>query len=81
MASTDSVDTGDGEIFFYNQRMRDSNHKDGGHGEISLGKCFEVSSNVGSALAVKETFGDKPQAFSTNSRPSVSPKNRHSVRR
>ena len=63
MASTDSVDTGDGEIFFYNQRMRDSNHKDGGHGEISLGKCFEVSSNVGSALAVKETFGDKPQAF------------------
>ncbi|MGB0178616.1 MAG: penicillin-binding protein [Flavobacteriales bacterium] len=63
MAVTDSVDTGDGEIYFYNKRMRDSNHKDGGHGEISLGKVFEVSSNVGSALAVKTTFEDKPQAF------------------
>jgi len=63
MLPTDSVDTGNGEIFFYQKRMRDSNYKDGGHGEISLSKVFEVSSNVGSALAVKETFGEKPQAF------------------
>ena len=63
MAPTDSVDTGDGQIYFHGKRMRDSNHKDGGHGSIPLNKVFEVSSNVGSALAVKETFGEQPQAF------------------
>ena len=63
MAPTDSVDTGDGQIYFHGKRMRDSNHKDGGHGSIPLTKVFEVSSNVGSALAVKETFGEQPQAF------------------
>jgi cell division protein FtsI (penicillin-binding protein 3) len=63
MLPTDSVDTGNGEIFFYQKRMRDSNFKDGGHGEISLSKVFEVSSNVGSALSVKKTFEEKPQAF------------------
>ena len=63
MAPNDSVDTGDGQIYFHGKRMRDSNHKDGGHGSIPLTKVFEVSSNVGSALAVKETFGEQPQAF------------------
>ena len=63
MAPTDSVDTGDGQIYFHGKRMRDSNYKDGGHGSIPLTKVFEVSSNVGSALAVKETFGEQPQAF------------------
>ena len=63
MAPTDSVDTGDGQIYFHGKRMRDSNHKDGGHGSIPLTKVFEVSSNVGSALAVKKTFGEQPQAF------------------
>ena len=63
MAPTDSVDTGDGQIYFHGKRMRDSNHKDGGHGTIPLTKVFEVSSNVGSALAVRETFGEQPQAF------------------
>ena len=63
MLPSDTVDTGEGEIFFSGRRMRDSNHKDGGHGEINLTKAFEVSSNIGSALAVKQTFGDNPQAF------------------
>ena len=54
MAVTDSVDTGDGEIYFYNKRMRDSNHKDGGHGEICSGKVFEVSSNVGLSARRKD---------------------------
>ena len=63
MSPTDSVDTQRGEIFFHGKKMRDSNHDDGGHGEISLTKVFEVSSNIGSALAVKETFGDDPQKF------------------
>ena len=63
MSPTDTVDTGDGEVHFYGKRMRDSNHKDGGHGEITLSEVFEVSSNVGAALAVKQTFGENPQAF------------------
>ena len=63
MEPSDSVDTGDGEIYFHGLRMRDSNYKDGGHGEISLKEVFKVSSNVGSALAVQETFGENQQAF------------------
>ena len=50
MLPSDTVDTGEGEIFFSGRRMRDSNHKDGGHGEINLTKAFEVSSNIGSCL-------------------------------
>lgn len=65
MLPTDSVDTQKGEIHFHGKRMRDSNYKDGGHGEIDLLKVFEVSSNIGSALAVKHTFEDKPSAFTT----------------
>ena len=63
MLTTDTIDTGNGEAFFAKKRMRDSNYKDGGHGNIPLSKVFAVSSNVGSALAVKKTFGEKPQAF------------------
>ena len=63
MLPTDSVDTQEGEIHFHGKRMRDSNYKDGGHGEIDLLKVFEVSSNIGSALAVKQTFEAKPSAF------------------
>ena len=63
MSPTDTIDTQNGEIKFHGKRMRDSNHRDGGHGEITLSEVFEVSSNVGSALAVKSTFEEKPQAF------------------
>jgi cell division protein FtsI (penicillin-binding protein 3) len=63
MSPNDSIDTGDGEVFFHGKRMRDSNHNEGGHGILSLKEIFEVSSNVGTALAVKQQFGDNPQAF------------------
>jgi len=63
MSPNDSIDTGDGEVFFHGNRMRDSNHNEGGHGILSLKEIFEVSSNVGTALAVKQQFGDNPQAF------------------
>ena len=63
MSPTDTIDTQHGEIEFHGKRMRDSNYKDGGHGEITLSKVFEVSSNVGSALAVKQSFEEDPQQF------------------
>lgn len=59
----DIIDTEDGQYLFHNRRMRDSNWKDGGHGKISLKECFEMSSNIGSALAVKQCFGLEPQKF------------------
>lgn len=59
----DVVDTENGEYYFHDRRMRDSNWKDGGHGKISLRECFEMSSNIGSALSVKQCFGLEPQKF------------------
>ena len=59
----DSIDAGNGEAFFHDRRMRDSNWKNGGHGKISLKQCFEMSSNIGTALAVKQCFDLEPQKF------------------
>ena len=59
----DSIDAGNGEVLFHDRRMRDSNWKKGGHGKISLKECFEMSSNIGTALAVKECFDLEPQKF------------------
>ena len=63
MASTDSVDTGNGVKYYHGRRMSDSNHRDGGHGVITLKKAFSVSSNIGAAESVLEMFGEQPQAF------------------
>ena len=63
IAITDSINTGNGEALFHDRRMRDSNWKKGGHGKITLRECFEMSSNIGSALAVKQCFGLEPQKF------------------
>jgi cell division protein FtsI (penicillin-binding protein 3) len=63
MGLDDVIDTENGEYYFHDRRMRDSNWKDGGHGKISLRECFEMSSNIGSALSVKQCFGLEPQKF------------------
>ncbi|MEZ7836559.1 MAG: penicillin-binding protein [Flavobacteriales bacterium] len=63
MGLNDVVDTKNGEYYFHDRRMRDSNWKDGGHGKISLRECFEMSSNIGSALSVKQCFSLEPQEF------------------
>ena len=60
---TDSIDTGNGIVEFHNRKMRDSNWDKGGHGKISLEQVFSMSSNVGSALAVKQCFSLEPQKF------------------
>lgn len=58
---TDSVDTGEGSIEFYNRTLTDV--KKGGYGKITVEDVFVKSSNVGTAKLVTDHFGDNPQKF------------------
>lgn len=60
---TDSIDTGKGIAYFHGRPMKDSNWDHGGHGNISLREVFTMSSNIGSAYAVKQCFSLEPQKF------------------
>lgn len=57
------VDTKNGVFKFYDRTMKDSNHHRGGHGKISLGRAFEVSSNIGIARTIVNHYKDNPQRF------------------
>tara|TARA_B110000444_G_scaffold261283_1_gene312324 strand:+ start:6443 stop:8575 length:2133 start_codon:yes stop_codon:yes gene_type:complete len=59
----DIIDTKDGVATFHNRKMKDSNWQHGGHGEVTLKEVFTMSSNIGSALAVKRCFSLYPQRF------------------
>lgn len=60
---SDSVETGDGELKFFNEVMKD--HKPGGYGTLSVQEVFEVSSNIGVAKLITEHFGNDPQKYVT----------------
>lgn len=57
------LETGNGITYFYGKPMRDSNFAQGGHGDITLAEAFEVSSNIGTAMAITQAFGNDQQAF------------------
>ena len=57
------VDTKNGAFKFYDRTMKDSNYHRGGHGKISVGKAFEVSSNIGIARTIVNHYKDDPQRF------------------
>ena len=58
----DLVDTGNGEITFYNKyKVRDV--KKGGYGLIPASKVFELSSNVGMVSIVHNYYKDDPSKF------------------
>lgn len=59
--TSDVVDTENGVLSFYGNKVRDS--KNGGYGKISVSKAFEVSSNTGVVKAIHENYTDKPQKF------------------
>jgi cell division protein FtsI (penicillin-binding protein 3) len=59
----DSVATGNGIAYFHGKPMKDSNWDEGGNGTITLEQTFEKSSNIGTALLVKQVFENKPQKF------------------
>ena len=57
------LSTGNGRMVFHGKAMHDSNHDRGGHGDLTLEEAFEVSSNIGTALTIKQAFDAEPQAF------------------
>lgn len=57
------VDTKNGVFNFYDRTMKDSNNKKGGHGRISVGKAFELSSNIGIARIIVDHYKENPQKF------------------
>jgi len=57
------VDTKNGAFKFYDRTMKDSNYDRGGYGKISVGKAFEVSSNIGIARTIVGNYKDDPQRF------------------
>ena len=61
--TSDVVDTKNGAFKFYDRTMKDSNYNRGGHGKISVGKAFEVSSNIGIARTIVNHYKDDPQIF------------------
>lgn len=58
---TDSVDTGTGEVRYYDKTIRDT-HK-GGYGKLSVKEVFEKSSNVGTSKLIYENYKNKPGEF------------------
>ena len=59
----DSVSTGNGIAYFYDKPMKDSNYKEGGNGTISVEQVFEKSSNIGTAMLVRDSYAKNPQKF------------------
>ncbi len=57
----DTVDVGNGVIYYYGQRMEDSG--DEGLGKITLQRAFEASSNVGISKTVNEAYKERPEQF------------------
>ena len=59
--TTSIVDTKDGVLSFYGNKVRDS--KKGGYGKISVAEAFEVSSNTGVVSAVYDAYKKNPSLF------------------
>ena len=57
----DTVDTGDGQMKFFDRTMKD--HKTGGFGKITVQEVFEKSSNIGIAKLIVEHFGKNSEKF------------------
>lgn len=57
----DSVETGNGEIEFFGQKMEDSH--EGGFGTITVERALEVSSNVGISKLIYKAYSSEPEKF------------------
>ena len=58
---TDSINTGNGVLQYYDREMRDS--KTGGFGKITIQQAFELSSNVAFVKLMRDHFGTRPNRF------------------
>jgi cell division protein FtsI (penicillin-binding protein 3) len=61
MSLSDTVDTYNGSVRFFDRIMRDS--REGGYGILTLKELFEKSSNVGISRLVQKHFGVQPGQF------------------
>jgi cell division protein FtsI (penicillin-binding protein 3) len=57
------VDTGNGLWTYKRQPVRDSDYKNGGHGKITAKHAFELSSNVGVAKLITQSYSEDEEAF------------------
>lgn len=57
----DTIDTGNGEIQYYDKKLTDSKY--GGYGKITVKKVFEVSSNVGVSKIITESYTGREEKF------------------
>ncbi|CAM1339301.1 penicillin-binding protein [Tenacibaculum aestuarii] len=55
------VDCEKGRIYINNRKVEDS--KRGGYGKISMGRVFEVSSNVGIVKTIQKYYDNNPEKF------------------
>lgn len=58
---TDTIDTGDGEVEYYDTKLSDT--KPGGYGKITVKRVFEVSSNVGMSKIINDNYSGKETRF------------------
>ncbi len=59
----DVFDTGSGVWKYKGRTIYDSDYKYGGHGEISVKRIFELSSNVGVAKIITACYEKNPKAY------------------
>lgn len=55
------VNTGNGKMIVHGKKIEDT--KEGGYGRISVGRVFEVSSNVGIVKAIGKHYNHQPKKF------------------
>jgi len=59
----DTIHTGNGLFRYYDLRVRDDNHTEGGHGTLTIEEVFELSSNVGMAKIITAAYRENPKRF------------------
>ncbi|MGC9373967.1 MAG: penicillin-binding transpeptidase domain-containing protein [Bacteroidales bacterium] len=57
----DTIDTGNGEIQYYDKKLTDSKY--GGYGKITVKEVFEVSSNVGVSKIITDNYTGREEKF------------------
>jgi len=57
----DSIDTGNGKVYFHDHLIRDSH--EGGYGKITVKRVFEVSSNVGMSKIITRYYTGNEERF------------------
>jgi cell division protein FtsI (penicillin-binding protein 3) len=59
----DTINTGKGVFKYYDHIIRDDNYMKGGHGILTVEEVFELSSNVGMAKIITNSYKSRPYQF------------------